>query len=127
MVYPLARFYQDSIFIVCCKYPAYGGTAPPILIISLPVYTVIMHVLLSREAASYLKRLNAPQRERIAAALGGLAKEPPEGDIIKLTGQDGYRARVGDLRILFKIDDNSVRIHSIVPRGQAYNKKEKKK
>jgi mRNA-degrading endonuclease RelE of RelBE toxin-antitoxin system len=86
-----------------------------------------MQVLLSRDAANYLKRLGAPQRERIAAALADLAREPPEGDIIKLTGQDGYRARVGDLRLLFKIGDTSIRVHSIVPRGQAYNKKEKKK
>jgi mRNA-degrading endonuclease RelE of RelBE toxin-antitoxin system len=86
-----------------------------------------MQVLLSREAASYLKRLSSPQRERITAALAELAREPPEGDIIKLTGQDGYRARVGDLRLLFKIGETSIRVHSIVPRGQAYNKKEKKK
>jgi mRNA interferase RelE/StbE len=85
-----------------------------------------VQVLLSREAASYLKRLSAPQRERIAAALRGLAGEPPEGDIIKLTGIDGYRARVGDLRILFDIAD-SILVRNIVPRGQAYNKKEKKK
>jgi mRNA-degrading endonuclease RelE of RelBE toxin-antitoxin system len=74
-----------------------------------------MQVLLSREAANYLKRLNAPQRERITATLEELAKEPPEGDIIKLAGQDGYRARVGDLRLLFKIGETSIRVHS--PQG----------
>ncbi|GHU61035.1 hypothetical protein FACS189445_2510 [Spirochaetia bacterium] len=86
-----------------------------------------MEVLLSREAASYLKRLSAAQRERLAAALAKLEHEPPEGDIIKLTGQDEHRARVGDLRILFKIGADSIRVHNIVPRGQAYSKKEKKK
>ena len=86
-----------------------------------------MQVLLSREAASYLKRLSAPQRGRIAAALANLGNEPPAGDIIKLTGIDEYRARVGELRILFKIGADSIRVHNIVPRGQAYNKKEKKK
>ncbi|GHV16245.1 hypothetical protein FACS189493_1760 [Spirochaetia bacterium] len=85
-----------------------------------------MEVLLSREAASYLKRLSAAQRARIAAALRELAQEPPEGDIIKLAGRDGYRARVGDLRVLFDITD-SILVRNIVPRGQAYNKKEKKK
>jgi mRNA interferase RelE/StbE len=85
-----------------------------------------VQVLLSREAAGYLKRLSAPQRERIAAALANLGNEPPEGDIVKLAGIDGYRARVGDLRILFDITD-SILVRNIVPRGQAYNKKEKKK
>ena len=86
-----------------------------------------MQVLLSRAAESYLKRLPKPQKSRILAALESLGHEPPEGGIIKLTGQDGYRARIGDLRILFKIGSDSVRVHSVVPRGQAYNKKEKKK
>jgi mRNA-degrading endonuclease RelE of RelBE toxin-antitoxin system len=86
-----------------------------------------MQVLLSRAAESYLKRLPEPQKSRILAALESLGHESPEGDIIKLTGQDGYRARIGDLRILFKIGADSVRVHSVVPRGQAYNKKEKKK
>jgi mRNA interferase RelE/StbE len=85
-----------------------------------------MEVLLSREAANYLKRLGEPQKSRIKAALENMSNDPPQGDIIKLTGQDGYRARVGGLRILFKIGETSVRVHSIVPRGQAYTKKERK-
>jgi mRNA-degrading endonuclease RelE of RelBE toxin-antitoxin system len=85
-----------------------------------------MEVLLSQAAANYLKRLSEPQKGRIKAALESLGNDPPQGDIVKLTGQDGYRARVGGLRILFKIGETSVRVHSIVPRGQAYTKKEKK-
>jgi mRNA interferase RelE/StbE len=86
-----------------------------------------MQVLIGHDAAHYLKRLGEPMKSRIKASIANLAKEPPEGDIKKLSGMDGYRARVGGLRILFKITGDIVKIHSIVPRVQSYNKKEKKK
>ncbi|MDR2471644.1 MAG: type II toxin-antitoxin system RelE/ParE family toxin [Treponema sp.] len=86
-----------------------------------------MDVLIGHDAANYLKRLGKPTKSRIKASIVNLAKNPPEGDIKKLSGMDGYRARVGGLRILFKITGNIVKIHSIVPRGQAYSKKEKRK
>ncbi|MDR1179006.1 MAG: type II toxin-antitoxin system RelE/ParE family toxin [Spirochaetales bacterium] len=86
-----------------------------------------MDVVLSRRAANYLKRLEKTRQDRIKAAIENIAKEPAEGDISKLEGRDGYRARVGELRILFQITGNLIKIHGIVPRGQAYNRKEKKK
>jgi mRNA-degrading endonuclease RelE of RelBE toxin-antitoxin system len=57
-----------------------------------------MEVLLSRNAVNYLKRQGEPQKSRIKAALENLGNDPPQGDIIKLTGQDGYRARRRELR-----------------------------
>jgi mRNA-degrading endonuclease RelE of RelBE toxin-antitoxin system len=86
-----------------------------------------MQVLIGREASNYLKRIGEPMKSRIKASIANLAKDPPEGDIKKLSGTDGYRARIGGLRILFKITGDIVKIHSIVSRGQAYNKKEKEK
>ncbi|MDR1894695.1 MAG: type II toxin-antitoxin system RelE/ParE family toxin [Spirochaetales bacterium] len=83
-----------------------------------------MEVLLSRAAAKYLDRLNEPGRGRIKAALAGLEKEPPEGDIVPIAGQAGYfRLRVGDFRALFRIENNVVFVAHIIPRGQAYAKK----
>ncbi|MDE6989458.1 MAG: type II toxin-antitoxin system RelE/ParE family toxin [Lachnospiraceae bacterium] len=47
----------------------------------------------------------------------------PFGDIKKLQGiENGYRLRVGDLRILFSIEDDTIYIDNIIPRGQAYNR-----
>jgi mRNA interferase RelE/StbE len=86
-----------------------------------------VEVLIGHDAANYLKRLSEPIKSRVKASIANLAKEPPEGDIKKLSGMEGYRARVGGLRILFKITGDIVKIHSIVPRGQAYNKKEKER
>lgn len=45
------------------------------------------------------------------------------GDIKKLQGIDnGYRLRVGDLRVLFSIEDDRIYIDNIIPRGQAYKR-----
>jgi mRNA interferase RelE/StbE len=45
------------------------------------------------------------------------------GDIKKLQGiEDGYRLRVGDLRVLFSMEDNIIYIDNIIPRGQAYKR-----
>ena len=35
---------------------------------------------------------------------------------------NGYRLRVGDLRVLFSIEDNIIYIDNIIPRGQAYKR-----
>ncbi|SMM97864.1 hypothetical protein SPONN_746 [uncultured Candidatus Thioglobus sp.] len=44
----------------------------------------------------------------------------PDGDVSNLTNVDGYRLRVGGLRVLFDMDDSNIIIRSINPRGQAY-------
>ena len=79
-----------------------------------------MNTVLSPQAAKYLKRLNEPDRSRIIKALKKLELEPPQGDIKNLVGKGGYRLRIGDYRALFDIADNTIIIHAIAPRGQAY-------
>ena len=83
-----------------------------------------MRVELNNTARKQYRRLNEPHRGRIAEALDLLENEPPEGDIKKLQGRDGYRLVVGDYRILFDIDTGNDRIDvfTIAPRGQAYKK-----
>ena len=81
-----------------------------------------MHIELNNTARKQFRRLNEPHRGRIAEALDLLENEPPEGNIKKLQGKDGYRVIVGDYRILFDIDTRKERIDvfKIAPRGQAY-------
>ncbi|MDR1135740.1 MAG: type II toxin-antitoxin system RelE/ParE family toxin [Clostridiales Family XIII bacterium] len=79
-----------------------------------------MNTVLSPEAAKYLKRLHEPDKSRIISALKKLESEPPQGDIKGLAGKDGYRLRIGKYRALFDIIDDTVIIHTIAPRGQAY-------
>ena len=81
-----------------------------------------MRVELNNTAKKQYKRLNEPYKSRIAAALDKLENEPPEGNIKKLQGRDGYRAVVGDYRILFDIENDRIDVYKIIPRGQAYRK-----
>lgn len=80
-----------------------------------------MDILYSNEARRALKRLDSSIRMRILNGVKGLEEIPPEGDIKRLTGRDtAYRMRMGDYRILFHYQGNTVIIDRIAPRGQAY-------
>jgi len=82
-----------------------------------------MRVELNKEARKQFLKLNEPHKSRIASALDKLESEPPEGDIRKLQGRNGYRVVVGDYRILFDIEKDRIDIFKIAPRGQAYKKR----
>jgi mRNA-degrading endonuclease RelE of RelBE toxin-antitoxin system len=87
-----------------------------------------MEVKLRNKAQKYLDRMNEPHKSLVIDALNKLESEPQEGDIRPIIGQKGYfRAKAGNFRILFTIRENDIFITNIVPRGQAYNKKEKQK
>jgi mRNA interferase RelE/StbE len=79
-----------------------------------------MVIELSNEAVKQYRRLNEPDLSRITGAIDKLEQEPPEGDIKKLQGKDGYRVRVGSYRIIFDFAPDSIHIYRIVSRGQAY-------
>ena len=81
-----------------------------------------MRVELNNTAKKQFNRLNEPYRSRISTALNKLENEPPEGNIKKLQGRDGYRVVVGDYRILFDIENDRIDVFKIGPRGQAYRK-----
>ena len=82
-----------------------------------------MKVLLRPLAAKYLERLDIPTKTRFFNALDELAKEPPKGDIKPMTGRPGYyRLRVGGYRALYRIEENTIFVIEINPRGQAYKK-----
>lgn len=38
------------------------------------------------------------------AALDGMQTTPLTGDVVKLAGQDAFRRRVGNYRIIFRVD-----------------------
>ena len=84
-----------------------------------------MLVELNSIAKRQYKKLNEPYKSRIASALDRLEMEPPEGDIKKLQGRDGYRVVVGDYRILFDISNDRIDVFKIAPRGQAYRRDRK--
>ena len=47
----------------------------------------------------------------------------PSGDVIKLQSlTNDYRLRVGDLRVLFSVQNEIITIKDVLPRGQAYKR-----
>ena len=57
-----------------------------------------------------LDKLEVSAFDRILRKIRALAKDARPPGCLKLTGDDGYRVRSGDFRILYRIDDASKRI-----------------
>ncbi len=54
-----------------------------------------------------MKRLVGPVRRRVADAIDALAETPRPAGVKKLAGRgDLYRVRVGDYRIVYRIEDD---------------------
>ncbi len=69
-----------------------------------------------RSAAKEIAALQKADCQRVVARLQALADEPRPPGCEKLTGDDKYRVRQGDYRILYEIDDES-RTVTIVKEG----------
>lgn len=79
-------------------------------------------VLLKRSAAKELEALPLKDRRRVATRIGALAAEPRPQGVEKISGQDKYRIRQGDYRVLYTIDDPTltVTVVKIGHRGDVY-------
>jgi mRNA interferase RelE/StbE len=80
----------------------------------------------SNKAYKYYKKIDTATRKRINNHLLILAENPrhSELDIKKLKGyKDTYRLRIGDLRLLYSIEDKVliITLLKIGPRGDVYN------
>ena len=62
-------------------------------------------VLVKRSATKELADLPLRDRQRVVARIEGLALDPRPSGCEKLSGEEKYRIRQGDLRILYEIDD----------------------
>ena len=63
-------------------------------------------------------------RERIRAAIDGLAENPRPSGAVKLAGRDDYRVRVGDYRIVYAVDgaERLVVVARIAHRREVYRR-----
>ena len=78
-----------------------------------------MQIEFSKPTLKYLKACDKPTKRRLKAAIEKL----PSGDVKRLQGyQSEYRLRVGDLRIIFSMTENTVIVNDILPRGQVYKR-----
>lgn len=79
-------------------------------------------VELTPRAARDLRHLDPPVRRRVFDALERLVGEPPSGDVVKLSGSEEWRLRVGDWRVRFEGDPSArvIYVLRVLPRGRAY-------
>lgn len=76
---------------------------------------------LTRRAEKQLVDLTQSMRRRVDRKLLAMAEDPYRG-VVKLTQLPGFRARVGEYRILFSINDSErrVTVNQIIHRREAY-------
>jgi mRNA interferase RelE/StbE len=79
-------------------------------------------VLLKRSAERELGGLPHATHDRIVKRIARLGSTPRPAGAVKLQGQDAYRVRVGDYRVLYVVDDARRRIEVIAVghRREAY-------
>ena len=76
----------------------------------------------SHTAHRQVRKLPPQTQERINRAIARLAENPRPPGARKLTVREGYRIRVGDYRILYRVDDEAkvVVIHRVMGREGVY-------
>lgn len=74
-----------------------------------------------KAALKFIRKQDKPTQERLLTAINKL---PSGTDIKKLQGHNMYRMRVGDMRVLYTIDDiiMVINIENIDSRGGVYKK-----
>ena len=79
-------------------------------------------VYIRRSAERDMRRLLPNVLKRIHARIQRLAEEPFAGDVKKLRTGLGFRARVGDYRIIFVVNESEqvVEIVAVKKREEAY-------
>ena len=80
------------------------------------------NLLIKPSAARELEELPARDRHRIIARIQGLAGQPRPPNSEKLAGDEKYRLRQGDYRILYSVDDadRNVTVVKIGHRREVY-------
>ncbi len=77
---------------------------------------------ISHNAHRQICGLPAQTQERVNGKIAALADNPRPYGVKKLTAGEGYRIRVGDYRVLYRIDDDAklVVIYRVMSRGDVY-------
>ena len=85
-------------------------------------------VIIDREARKTLKCMERNKRERVIKKLKEIQeidekRNPPHRSLKKLTQVEGYRLRVGEIRIIVEINKKTkiIRVTKIEKRSRAYD------
>jgi mRNA interferase RelE/StbE len=65
-------------------------------------------VFIERYAQKQIMKLDKKAIPIIKSAIAGLAKDPRPNGCKKLKGEEAYRIRVGDFRIIYEINDGKI-------------------
>ena len=81
-----------------------------------------MRIKYRKEAARKLKAMQPKQSRAIRGSLEKLAENPSRADLDArpLTGRTGYRLRVGEWRVVYRVTDDALLVERIAPRGKVY-------
>ena len=79
-------------------------------------------LFIANQVKKELRKVPKPPLNRIYEAIESLKKEPRPKGALKIKGNEGYRLRVGDYRILYTINDREqvVNIFRVKSRGAVY-------
>jgi len=79
-------------------------------------------VLIKPSAVKEIEVIPTKDRRRLAERIQALGTEPRPTGCEKLSGQDRYRVRQGDYRIVYGVDDDRrvVRVVKVGHRGEVY-------
>ena len=67
-------------------------------------------IVVDNRARRNLKRVPAADQRRLMAALDSMQLDPLSGDVVKLAGQNAFRRRIGNYRIIFRVDFKSLTV-----------------
>jgi len=79
-------------------------------------------ILIKASVEKEIRRLPSNVRERVNPAILALREEPRPSGVRKLRGEEGWRIRVGDYRVVYSIDDGlrEVTVYRVRHRRDAY-------
>lgn len=81
-----------------------------------------IHILKSAQRS--LAKIKGKEQIRIIKAIRALAEEPRPKGVVKLSGRDAWRIRVGAYRVIYEIEDAALKVIVIAlgPRAIIYRK-----
>jgi mRNA interferase RelE/StbE len=90
---------------------------------------MIFEIRLHPDAVKFLVNLNPETKEKLKSGIKSLETDPfksrSRSDIKKLKGtkkrEDLYRLRVGDYRVIYAVEKNTVFVLEIIPRERGYD------
>lgn len=80
---------------------------------------------IKKSAVQEIKKLPSRELKNILAKIDSLANSPRGPDTVKLSGEEKYRVRVGDYRILYMIEDDVLIVYvvKVAHRKDVYKKR----